>query len=143
MRRVEPARGCRGSVRCRQLKIRTHLPPARRIDCALWRSRIAVRPCRAPALPRLYVPAAACATRQLFLATASETCFVELQIAELLLVREKGLELDHGAAERGVAIIERFGELHMAFCIDRHLETGNASETPGRVGDGLDQIGFS
>ena len=34
------------------------------------------------------------------------------------------------------------GELDAAFGIHGHLETEDAGEAPGRVGDRLDQIGF-
>jgi hypothetical protein len=40
-------------------------------------------------------------------------------------------------------IVEGFGEFNMAARVDGHLEAGDASETPGRIGDGLDQIGFA
>lgn len=80
---------------------------------------------------------------RIFLSPAMQARFLELQIAELFLEGEMSLELDHRGAEREVVIVERFGELDAALCIDGHLETRDASEAPGRVGDGLDQIGFT
>jgi hypothetical protein len=75
---------------------------------------------------------------RVFLFPAMQARFLELQIAELFLIGEMRLELDHGGAERQIVIVERFGELNAALCVDGHLETRDTSEVPGRVGDGLD-----
>ena len=68
---------------------------------------------------------------------------MELQIAELLLVFKERLQLDHARAERGIVFVERFGELDVASGEDRRFQRGNAAQSPGSVGDGLDQIGFA
>src|SRR5690349_15880843 len=78
-----------------------------------------------------------------FLATASQTRFLKLQIAELLLVLEERLQLDHARAQRGIVFGEGFGELDVAAGEDGGFQSGNAAQAPSRVRDGLHQIGFA
>jgi hypothetical protein len=72
-----------------------------------------------------------------------ETRFLGVQIAELLFVGEEGLELDESGAGGDVLVIELARELSTALGVNGHLTSGNSAETPGGIGDGLDQVTFA
>ncbi len=75
--------------------------------------------------------------------TAGQPRFLKLQVAKLLFVGEEGFELDQAGTESLVVILELVGKLHVASCIDGHFEPGDPAETPGGIGNGLDQIALA
>ncbi len=79
----------------------------------------------------------------IFFATAMEARFLEVQIAELLFVGEEDLELDESGADGGVLVIELLSELGTALGVNGHFQSGDAAETPGGIGDGLNQVAFA
>jgi hypothetical protein len=76
-------------------------------------------------------------------AAAREARFLNVEIAELFLIREEGLELDHAEADGMVVFPKRIRELEGAFGEERHLESGDAMEAPGAISYGLHQIGLT
>ena len=77
-----------------------------------------------------------------FFATAGEAGFLELEIAELLVIGFVGVEFDEGGAMGGIGFGEQVGEFFAAFGVEGLLEVGDAADAPGAVGDGLQEFGF-
>ena len=77
-----------------------------------------------------------------FFAAAGQAPFLELQIAELLLVSDEGLKLDHVRAERGFMLFESLSKLEVTLSENGHLQSGNAVEAPSGIGDRENQIGL-
>lgn len=69
-----------------------------------------------------------------------EASFLGVQIAELFLVGEESLELDHGRACRRIVVVKVFCKLNAALGVDGGFERGDALETPCGIGDRLNQL---
>ena len=79
-----------------------------------------------------------------FLAVAAEQAgFLELEIAELLLVFEVNVEFDELGADGEVLPGVVVGELAAAFGVNGVFEAGDAGEPPLGIGQRLDELGFA
>jgi hypothetical protein len=78
-----------------------------------------------------------------FVAIAAEAAFLEVEIAELLLVDQEGVHLNEAWLEQGVAVGNQRGEFFAAFGEDGEFEAWDAVETPEDVGNGLNQRRFA
>lgn len=76
-------------------------------------------------------------------AAAMQAGFLKLEIAQLLFIGEEGLKLDEARAERRVVVVESIRKLDTATSEDGEFEAGNAIETPGGVGQRLDERAFA
>ena len=72
--------------------------------------------------------------------TADESIFLQLEIAEVFIVRKADLELEHGGIRLTVLGIS-FGVFAKTKTEESHFESGDAVEAP-EVRDGLDESGF-
>jgi hypothetical protein len=79
----------------------------------------------------------------IFLALTPQPAFLDLEIAQLLFVVQEGVHLDQTGLERGLTICELVSELDAAVGKDGHFESGNASDTPGSVGERSHELGFT
>ena len=75
-------------------------------------------------------------------AAAAEAVFLELEIAEAAFFGDIDFEFDEAAADGGRVIGELFGEAEFARGEEGHFEAGDAVETPGGIGERLDEGGF-
>lgn len=78
-----------------------------------------------------------------FFAAAMQARFLDMQIAELLLIGEMRVQVDESGPIGGILIFELLCELDTALGVDGEFEDRDALQAPGGIGDGLHQIAFA
>jgi hypothetical protein len=78
----------------------------------------------------------------LFLAAARQAGFLKLEVPELFFIFEEGFERSCSGAARDRAR-STLRRTRCGLGENGGFQSGNAAQSPGRVGDGLDQIGFT
>jgi hypothetical protein len=78
-----------------------------------------------------------------FFALATQTAFLDLEVAKLLFVGEKGFEIDEAGANCGIFVGKLFGKFVAAASVDGHFESGDALQAPIGIGKRLDESGFA
>ena len=76
-------------------------------------------------------------------ALAAEAPELKLQVPQLLFVGEEGVDFDEVRLQRGIFGAELIGKLGAAQSVDAHFECEYAIETPGVVGEQLDESAFA
>ena len=77
-----------------------------------------------------------------FFAAAAQAGFLQLQIADLFFVGNEGVGVDQVRACGEVLFVEQLGEFDAAFGEQSRFESGDTTQTPVGVGDGLYEIRF-
>ena len=80
---------------------------------------------------------------EIFFKVTAQTCFLEREVGELLLEVKIGVRLDQSGARTGFVASEEIRKLNAAEGVDAGFERRNTIQTSARVGEGLDELGFT